>query len=173
MGVLLLIDACEILRDRGVMFLCKITGGDAELKRHEVEEISFKKGLASFILVTGPVHGVEKSELMRCTDILVHPSYNDCLPLVLLEAMQHSLPVVSTFEGAIPDVVEDGITGFLVPQKNVNALADRLEILIKDADLRKKMGSAGRDKYEREFTLKKFENRMVEILQEVCGNGNR
>ncbi|MDT8375045.1 MAG: glycosyltransferase family 4 protein, partial [Bacteroidales bacterium] len=97
-----------------------------------------------------------------------HPTFNDCLPLVLLEAMQHSLPVVSTPEGAIPDVVEDGVNGFLVPQKNATALADKLEVLIKDPDLRHKMGSAGRARYEAQFTLERFERRIVEILNQVA-----
>ena len=169
-GVLILIDACEILRERGTDFHCDLAGGDGELTRQEVKDIIIKKGLASFILVTGPVHGLEKAELMRCADIFVHPSYNDCLPLVLLEAMQYSLPVISTFEGAIPEVVEEGITGFLVPQKDAIALAEKLEILIKDPKMRKKMGSAGRARYEKEFTLNKFEKRMVEILGEVMND---
>ena len=79
--------------------------------------------------------------------------------------MQHSLPVVSTFEGAIPDVVEDGVTGFLVPQKDPVALAEKLEILIRNPEMRNQMGEAGRAKYEREFTLERFERRMVEILE--------
>jgi len=81
--------------------------------------------------------------------------------------MQHYLPIVSTFEGGIPNVVEDGLTGFLVPQKNAIGLADKLEMLITDPGLREKMGTAGRSKYEREFTLERFEGRMVEILEEV------
>jgi glycosyltransferase involved in cell wall biosynthesis len=85
--------------------------------------------------------------------------------------MQFSLPIVSTFEGGIPDVVENGVTGFLVPQKDVEALADKLEILIKSPELRKQMGAAGRKKYEEEFTLERFEGRMVEILNEVQSTG--
>ena len=54
-----------------------------------------------------------------------------------------------------------------MPQKDAVALADKLEILIRGADLRVKMGAAGRAKYEREFTLEKFENRLKEILGEV------
>ncbi len=74
--------------------------------------------------------------------------------LVLLEAMQYSLPVVSTPEGAIPDVVDDGVTGFLVPQRDTSALADKLEVLIKDPDLRVKNGSRGKvQNMSREFTL--------------------
>ena len=162
-----MIEACKILKERNVNFHCTIAGGEAELTIREVQKIITEKELNSLISLTGAVNGDEKMKLMSSADIFVHPSFNDCLPLVLLEAMQYSLSVVSTFEGAIPDVVEDGVTGFLVPQKDAVALADKLEILIKDPELRLKMGQAGRLKYEQEFTLERFEKRMVEILEEV------
>jgi len=163
-GVFVLIDACNLLKEKNNNFHCTIAGGDAELTRQEVEETVAEKGLTSYITVTGPLYGEEKAQIISSADIFVHPSYSDCLPLVLLEAMQHSLPVISTFEGAIPDVIEDGVTGFIVPQKDPAALAEKLEILIKNPDMRTRMGKEGREKYEREFTLDKFENRMVEIL---------
>lgn len=166
-GVLILIEACEILRKRDVSFHCKIAGGDADLTRRDVAEIIAEKGLAPYIEVLGTVYGEVKQKMMRGADIFVHPSYEDCMPLVQLEAMQYSIPVVSTFEGAIPDVVEDGVTGFLVPQKDAAALADKIEVLIKNPGLRETMGAAGRKKYEREFSLQKFEKRMVEILEDV------
>jgi len=166
-GVLVLIEACCLLRDRGIEFHCTIAGGDAEMTPNGVEEIVAGENLEDYISVIGPKNGEEKLELFERTDIFVHPSFNDCQPLGLIEAMQFSLPVVSTFEGAIPDVVDDDVTGFLVPQKDATALADKLELLIKDPGLRQKMGAAGRAKYEREFTLEKFEKRMVEILKEV------
>ncbi len=167
-GVLELVGACVLLKERGEFFHCTIAGGDAELAQHELVNIVMEKQLSDRISVIGPRHGDDKIKLLTNSDIFVHPTFNDCLPLVLLEAMQFSLPVVSTFEGAIPDVVEDGVTGFLVPQKDPNTLADKLEILIKDPNLRQRMGEAGRVKYEREFTLEKFENRMIEILKEAA-----
>jgi len=133
------------------------------VKRFTITE----KGLSSFISVVGPKHGEEKMRVFNNADIFVLPTLEDIFGLVNLEAMQYSLPIVSTFEGAIPDVVEDGVTGFLVPQRDATILADRLEMLINDASLREKMGAAGRAKYERQFTLERFENRIKEILQEV------
>lgn len=166
-GVLVLINACEILRDKGADFHCSLAGGDAELTRQDVQDVITGKKLSSFITISGPVYGEEKMNVMSAADIFVHPSFNDCLPLIILESMQYSLPIVSTFEGAIPEVVEDGVTGFLVPQKDSNALAEKLELLIKDPELRLRMGRAGREKYEKEFTLTIFEKRMKEILEEL------
>ena len=61
-GVLILIDACSLLRDRGIEFHCTIAGGDAELTKQEVENIVAEKGLSFFISVVGPKHGEEKAE---------------------------------------------------------------------------------------------------------------
>jgi glycosyltransferase involved in cell wall biosynthesis len=166
-GVLVLIDACDILKERGVDFHCTLAGGNAELTQEDVEKVIEDKGLTSDVSVVGQIHGDDKAELMITSDIFVHPTYNDCMPLVLLEAMQYSLPIVSTFEGAIPDIVEDGATGILVPQKDASVLAEKLEKLINDPDLRIKMRREGRLKYEREFTLESFEVRMKKILKKV------
>ena len=171
-GVLILIDACEILKSNGIGFHCTIAGGDAELTKQGVEAIVSEKGMSSFISVIGPKNGEEKADLMIITDIFVHPTFNDCFPLVLIEAMQYSIPVVSTFEGGIPDIVVDGITGFLVPPRDAAALAVKLELLIQNPEIRRAMGIAGRARYEHEFTLDQFENRLKVILEEVGGLSN-
>jgi glycosyltransferase involved in cell wall biosynthesis len=72
--------------------------------------------------------------------------------------------VISCPEGGIPDIVEDGINGILVPQKNIEALANAIEKLIYDSALRTKMGNEGRLKYEKQFTLETFEKKLVSIL---------
>ena len=81
--------------------------------------------------------------------------------------MCNSLPVISTYEGGIKDIVETGRTGYLVEQRNVIDLANKLETLINNSNLRIQMGDAGRQKYEQEFTLEKFENRLNDILHRV------
>ena len=78
--------------------------------------------------------------------------------------MEHGLPCISTTEGGIPGIIDNGKAGFLVPKHDVAVLADKIEMFIRDTDLRHKMGLAGREKFEREFTLEVFEKRMVEIL---------
>jgi glycosyltransferase involved in cell wall biosynthesis len=91
----------------------------------------------------------------------------NAFPLVLLEAMQAKLPVISTFEGGIPDIVEDGLTGYLIPQKNTEALAEKLEMLITHPDIRHQMGDAAFKKFEREYTFDTFEIRLTEILKKL------
>ena len=166
-GVFVLLNALKILKERDLLFHCTMIGGEGDVSEKQMKQKIAEAELADNILLTGKKYGEEKQKALEMAEIFVHPSFNDCLPLVLLEAMQYSLPIVSTFEGAIPDVVEDGATGFLVPKRDVTSLAEKLEVLIKNQDLRIVMGAAGRKKYENEFPLEKFEERMVEILKEV------
>ena len=73
--------------------------------------------------------------------------------------MEHGLPCISTTEGGIPGIIDDGKTGFLVPKHDVAVLADKILLLLSNPDLRCKMGKAGREKFEKEFTLEVFEKK--------------
>ncbi|NRA91344.1 MAG: glycosyltransferase, partial [Psychroserpens sp.] len=80
---------------------------------------------------------------------------------------QYSLPVVSTPEGGIRDIIDDNETGFIVPQRDPEALSKKLEILIKDPELQIKMGRAGNEKYQREFTVEMYGKRLDTIFKNV------
>jgi len=165
-GIYILLEACKILDKRNVNFNCSLIGGEGDISAKQLNEKIKELGLETKVNYVGKKYGVEKNSYWQNADVFVFPTYYnyECFPLVLLEAMQYSLPVISTFEGGIPDVVEDDVTGFLVQQKDVQALADKLETLIHNPELRKQMGEAGRRKYEEEFTIEKFEDNMINIL---------
>lgn len=172
-GIFILLEALALLKQKKINFKCVFIGGEKDVTVSILEERKNKLGLNSHIFYLGKKYGKEKELAFLEADILALPTYysNECFPLTLLEAMSYSLPIVSTFEGGIPDIVEDTVTGFLVKQKSVKPLADKLELLIKDSNLRQQMGIAGRKKYEQAFTLEKFEHKLVEILQQVIKNG--
>lgn len=89
---------------------------------------------------------------------------NECFPLVLLEAMEHGKPVVTTPVGGIPDIVNNGINGLLCDEACSLSLAEVLEKLIADSELCIKMGQSGRRRLELMFTEEIFEKRMKDIL---------
>lgn len=166
-GVVVLLDALRILKDKGCSFVCDFVGGETvEMDAAMFESELAKRGLEGMAIYHGRKYGKDKEESFRSADMFVFPTFyhNECFPLVLLEAMEHGLPCISTTEGGIPEIVDDGKTGYLVPKYDAVALADKIEMFIRDIDLRHKMGLAGREKFEREFTLEVFEKRMVEIL---------
>ena len=79
--------------------------------------------------------------------------------------MEYVLPVVSTNEGGIPDVVINGRTGYTVDKNNPEALADALERLFRNPELGVQMGKAGRKRFEENFTEETFEKNMKECLK--------
>jgi glycosyltransferase involved in cell wall biosynthesis len=168
-GVFVLLEACKVLQNKKLHFHCIFVGGIGDISAEQLKSKVVEFGLTDYVHYTGKMYGDEKEEVFINADIFAFPTYYhyECFPLVLLEAMQFSLPIVSTFEGGIPDVVENGVTGFLVPQRDVNKLVEKLEALINNQKLRQQMGEAGRKKYERNFTLDIFEHRMVEIIQQL------
>lgn len=169
-GIFVLLDACSIMKKNGYWFECDFVGGEGDVSEQEFNEKVVQKGLSDNVRYLGMKFDHEKEAIYSKADIFAFPTYyeKETFGLVNLEAMENSIPIVSTFEGGIPDVVEDGITGFLVPQKNVQALEEKLELLIKDPLLREKMGKLGRQKFEQEFTLDKFEKRLNKILLQIC-----
>ena len=166
-GVYILLDACRILKERQVKFHCTLVGGEGDITASELSSKIEEMGLADEVNYAGRQYGADKVKFLQQAELFVHPTYNDCFPLVLLEAMQYGLPIVSTTEGAIPGIVTDGENGFLVSPKDSTALAEKLETLILQPELREKMGAAGRMKYEQEYTLERFEKRITEIIEEV------
>ena len=114
----------------------------------------------------GRKYGADKEAFFRTADIFVFPTYyhNECFPLVLLEAMQHGVPCISTCEGGVPDIIEDGKTGYIVERRRPEQLVAKMERILNDRVLRESMGRAGRCKFEQEFTLRTFEERICEVL---------
>lgn len=174
-GIMEFLAALKILKDKGVKFQVDFIGGlTKEMSGDEFDTALTMMGLNGCSAYHGPKYGDEKYAFYRDADIFVLPSYTEALPVSILEAMQFGLPVVASNVGGVSAEVEEGVSGFLLGGKqpimlntfrpNVCEIADKLQVLLTDTDLRHKMGSAGREKYEREFTLEVFEKRIVEIL---------
>lgn len=98
-------------------------------------------------------HRNDIADLTAVCDIYVLPSYREGLPATLMEAASMSKPIVTTDTVGCRDVVQDGVNGFLVPIQDPQSLADKIEILLRDRDLRLQMGEEGRSKVLREFDV--------------------
>ena len=101
-------------------------------------------------------------------DVVALPSWTEGLPLVVLEAMAHARPVVATPVGGTPEVVLDGETGLLVPPRDPRALAAALQRLVDDADLRRRLGEAGKRRAVERFSAGAMTSRMLELYDEVA-----
>ena len=143
-----LIDACALLRERGLDFECTILGGgplEAPLRARIAE-----RSLQGIVSLPGPRPQEEVRRLLTEARIFVlacatEPDGGmDTLPTVIVEAMAAGLPVVSTRLAAVPEMVEHGVTGLLVGEKQPAALADALEILLRDPAKAERFGASGK-----------------------------
>ena len=114
---------------------------------------------------TGWVGSEELNEKISCSSILVLPSHAENLPLSLLDAMAWGLAPVVTDVGAVPEVVEDGVTGRIVPVGDARALARALESLLLDRRLRESIGSAARLRWEERYSLSGYRDRLDEVYE--------
>jgi glycosyltransferase involved in cell wall biosynthesis len=165
-GVYVLLEALAILNKKNIPFKGVFVGGEGDINTIQFNQKTEKLGLSEQVKYLGKKYDKEKGAIFQQADIFAFPTHypNECFPLVLLEAMQVSLPIISTDEGGISSIIEDGTTGFLVGQKNIKVLAEKIQMLIEQPELRVKMGKQGHKKYNEEFTFAKFEENLASIL---------
>lgn len=115
----------------------------------------------------GRVSDVKKVQILKSAWMLVLPSTKEGLGLVLLESLACKTPVIAVDSGGPRDVVFNGISGFLVPPRDVNALTKRIATLLEDDSLRSRMGQMGRKIVERTFTWDRVTDRVELALKQV------
>lgn len=164
-GVIDLLDACQILKRRGYRFICNFVGSETkEIDTHRFqEEVNIRK-LNEIVFYVGSKYGQEKYGIFSESDMLISPTYNDCFPLVLLEAMRQGLAVVTTDEGATTDIVSDGITGLIAKKRCPENLANKIGFLLDNQGTMIQMGQSGRKRFLENFTLKNYEEKMKELI---------
>lgn len=170
-GILVLLDACKILKEKGYSFVCNFIGGETqEMSAKQFQQEIIKRGLTNEVIYNGKKYGKEKCIFFKQADIFVFPTYyyNETFGLVNLEAMEYKLPIVTTDEGGIKDIVKDKENGFISQKNNPDSLATCIEQLLNNKELRYKMGENGYKKFKEQFTLLKFENQIKKILIECC-----
>jgi len=106
---------------------------------------------------------------LEASDIFVLASHWEGFPRSILEAMRAGLPVVVSDVGGVREAVHEGLTGFVVPPRDAEALADRLSRLLADATLRRTLGEAGRNRYEAEFTFDAMLTKTHRVWDRVLG----
>jgi phosphatidylinositol alpha-1,6-mannosyltransferase len=116
------------------------------------------------------LYGLTPEELFACyanCEIFALPSRGEGFGLVFLEAMAHAKPVIGGAHGGIPDIIEDGVTGYLVPHGDIERLAQALESLFNKSDHAREMGLRGKDRVAQVFSFAKFESQLTNILNDI------
>lgn len=166
-GTFVLLDAAEHLLKLTSDFHIHFVGAPtAEISEERMQQEIESRGLQQVVTYHGRQYGVDKESRFAEADCFVHPTLDDCFPLVILEAMQHSLPVIATPVGAIPDMVIDGETGMLVNVQDTCGLALAMVQLMRDVELPIRIGELGRNRYCSLYTKIAFDNQLISILGE-------
>jgi glycosyltransferase involved in cell wall biosynthesis len=154
-----LIDACSVLARRGCVFDCQIIGSGEQ--ESELRERIARLGLDARVELLGPrpqsevIRYVQESAVLTAPCVVGSDGNRDGLPTVLVEAMALGTPCVATDVTGIPELVRDGVTGLIVPQRGPEVLAAAIERLLADAALRVRLASAARRLIEEEFDVER------------------
>jgi phosphatidyl-myo-inositol dimannoside synthase len=143
--------------------LLYVVVGEGDLKRR-LEELSQESPARDHILFVGKLKLEQLRHYYSRCDIYIMPSRQEGFGLVFLEAMALGKPVIAGDCGGAPEIVQDGLTGFLVNPDDRDELAERLIRLLQDEGLRKRMGDAGRQHVEESYTFPRFQERLAHIL---------
>jgi len=167
-GALVLLEAARILKDKNYKFKIQYAGQwfDDGCKNKMEKEIR-KHGLKDLINFAGYCTGADKYEQFATADIFIHPTLNDTYALVILEAMEFGLPIISTYEGTIPEILDNGLCGLLVAKNDSVVLSSAMEQLIKDGGLRKKLGENARRRFLENYTFDNYEIKMSKFLCDI------
>jgi glycosyltransferase involved in cell wall biosynthesis len=111
--------------------------------------------------------------IMSALDLLVLPSRSEPLGLVLMEAMAAGKPVIGTKVGGIPEIIEDGVTGLLVPPQSPDKLAEAIITILQNRSLARQMGEAGRQRVRERFSADQHVAKIQEIYEELCSSKRR
>ncbi len=167
-----LLDALAIVRDRGHEFRCSIVG-DGPLREQLQEQIRHL-ALAEQVRLLGALEYEDAQQVLGDADIFVLASeiadsgIRDGIPTVCTEAMAQGIPVISTYVSGIPELVQHDRTGLTVPEKNATLLADAIERLIVDVDLRQRLAVAGYEHVKTVFGSTVTFPQLEKILRECA-----
>lgn len=140
-------------------------GGDIDKYRRLADEL----GLGARVRFVGWVDQAGARALLQAASLLALPSYDEGLPLVILEALGNATPVLCTPVGSIPEVLHDGETACFVPPGDRPALSRALLSLLRDDGLRERLSRQGNALFRSQFTLEAFITRLFELYRTLCG----
>lgn len=166
-GVSDLLQAMDLLNKKSLLENVKLgivgTGSEEENLRNQCKLL----GLDKYVIFYGWMDGKKKEELLLNSQLFVLPSYNEGLPMAVLESMSYGLPIVSTYVGDMKEAVDNGENGYLVDPGDIEGLANTLEYIIALAESRwKKVSENARKKVEERFSDSNYKYMFLHIYED-------
>lgn len=163
-GIFDLLPALKLVRSTNPSVQLRVAG-DGDLQR--AIALTQELNIADAVTFLGWLPPEQVSWELANADAFVLPSYNEGLPMSLLEAMAATLPVISTPVGGIPEVVEHGVNGLITDAGNVRSLADTMRALVDDAELRANLGWAARETIKNRYSAEAVLPRLERLYQQL------
>ena len=161
-GLPVLLEAVSQLKHRRPDVRLALAGDGPD--RAPLLDLAGRLGIADAVEFLGYQSQARVRQLLAATDVFVMSSFAEGVPVVLMEAMAAGVPVVATRIAGIPELVDDGQNGFLVPPGDVDSLSRQIEVLLADPQLRNRFSLRGREKVQKEFNLLTESDRLCQIL---------
>ena len=113
----------------------------------------------------GPIYNKKKFEYLSKSHAMVYPTKDDCFPLCILEAMSCGLPIISTYQGAIPEMIKTNYNGIIIKRLNASVLANAMKIYIENYQLLKLHSKNSQKYFNEKYTIGVFENNLTDVLK--------
>jgi glycosyltransferase involved in cell wall biosynthesis len=168
-GIDYLLSAAAALQHEFPALRVEIAGAGPE--REKLEAAVAQAGLEERVKFLGWIEDI-RTVLPRW-DVFVMPSLEEGFPIAALDAMAAGLPVIATPVGGVPELIEDGATGWLVPPRDIESLTSRLRILLSDPELRARMGAAGYARMRDHFSCAQMTARFAQLYDELLNTKRR
>ena len=171
-GIDTLIEAFTIVLKENKNADCqlRIIGKPSASYNEDILNTAIKKYNLKNVEYLGPLYGKERDRELSGAHVLVLPTRNDCFPLTILEAFSAGLPVISTNEGAIPSIVDNGVNGMIIEDLNPDNLANAMLNYLDNLDCYRKHSIAAHNKFASHYTLEAFEKNLVKTLNSILGD---
>lgn len=153
--------ACRNLTGRAIKL--KIMGGGDTDKNEKIIREAFTTAGLEGISFVGVLTGADKWREFFSSDIFILPSHSEDLPITILEAMACGLPVITTPVGSIPEVIKNGINGYLVAPRSPSNLAEKMVLLAERPDIRKEMALANIKTVQKEYSFERYQNDLEKV----------
>jgi colanic acid/amylovoran biosynthesis glycosyltransferase len=181
-GFTRLVSICRLVEKKGIEYAIRAVAklartkpnleyqiiGDGLLKP-KLQKLIQELNLSETVKLLGWKQKTEVINILNNSDILLAPSITasdgdqEGIPVALMEAMAMGLPVISSLHSGIPELVKDGVSGFLVPERDVDGIAEKLNYLVEHPEIWSEMGRAGREIVQENYDIERLNHRLLAI----------
>lgn len=180
------VSVCRLVEKKGIEYSIRAIAALAEthpniqytivgngIQREYLQNLIQELDVGQHIHLLGWKRQDEVVQILNSSDILVAPSITsqngdqEGIPVAIMEAMAMGMPVVSTLHSGIPELVQNGVSGYLVPEKDVDGLLMKLKHLVENTEEWAKLGKAGRDYVEDFFNIQVLNDRLEDLYQNL------